>query len=283
MSNNERHVNTPPQADWTSRELTANNIDIRDTDEAEFFGAPLAVLEAGNDSLEKRGIHKPGEDVPESESDTTVALLQRLDSTVRSIGGEDVVMDSLAADLLLALGCETDDTVVRTRERLWLTMCGQQVALTVDVCLVDANSEILLLVQGSALTRSATSDPEAHVVACAIAAFQLNSRKRERESSEEALYIWCVPAIVMIGAFPVFYKIKVTKDLDLGVRIGRYPIRTTVVQRYTPDVPSRDIVQGEGGMKLLEDGKIVLRWYRAFRRFVLQPSACAIQPGVLAK
>jgi len=82
--------------------------------------------------------------------------------------------DDFVAELLRAMGYETEDTVVRTQQNILLTMGGEMVFNKTDVCLLDVNSEILLLVQEDK-THINPSDPEAQLIAEAIGAFQENN------------------------------------------------------------------------------------------------------------
>jgi len=79
--------------------------------------------------------------------------------------------DDFVAELLRAMGYETEDTVVRTQQNILLTMGGKMVFNKTDVCLLDVNSEIPLLVQEDK-THINPSDPEAQLIAKAIGAFQ---------------------------------------------------------------------------------------------------------------
>jgi hypothetical protein len=68
----------------------------------------------------------------------------------------------------------------------------------------------------------------------------------------------------MVGTFPRFYKIKVTMELDMAIRFGQYPTTRTVVHRHTPRILRRR----SGGMRPLDNRKVVLQCYEAFRRIV---------------
>ncbi|KAM6496615.1 hypothetical protein JOM56_007088 [Amanita muscaria] len=64
-----------------------------------------------------------------------------------------------------------------------------------------------------------------------------------------------IPGIMMVGAFPIFYKIAVAADLDdRCVWFGQYPTTHTVVYRHTPRVPRRR----SDGMRPLDSRKLVL-------------------------
>ncbi len=73
------------------------------------------------------------------------------------------------------------------------------------------------------------------------------------------------PAITLRGTFPMFYKIKVTNQLSEAVVIGAYPPSQTTVYRHTPRLPRRY----SGGTVLVESRAVILRYYEAFKAFVL--------------
>jgi len=79
-----------------------------------------------------------------------------------------------------------------------------------------------------------------------------------------------IPGITMVGIFPTFYNVKVTAE-DHSVRFGQYPKTQTVVYCHTPRVPKRR----SDGMRPLDNRKLVLRCYEAFKKFVYTP------PGTL--
>jgi len=70
----------------------------------------------------------------------------------------------------------------------------------------------------------------------------------------------------MIGTFPRFYKIKITEELDQGVRFAHYPAMKTVIERHTPRVPRRR----SDGMRSLDNRVKILQCYEAFMKVVHQ-------------
>ncbi len=135
-----------------------------------------------------------------------------------------------------------------------------------DVCLVDDTTGVLLVVEEDKWYLRLTEGPEVQVIAEAIAAFQENNIERARKSLEplkEALIF----GITMSHSSPKFYKIKVTEELDYALRHGLYPPTTTFVYRHTPRLP----LCGLGyGMRTLENRKVMLQCFEAFKRFVFQ-------------
>jgi hypothetical protein len=147
-------------------------------------------------------------------------------------------------------------------------MCRQQVYTKTDVCIMDINSELLLLVQEDK-SHINLADPAPQLVAEAIAAFQANNLNRVNNLLVDPLPKQVFPGITMVGTFPRFYKIEVTTDLDMCIRGGTYPTTTTTVERHTPRVPRRH----SDGMRPLDNRIHVLRCYEGFKQFVLQESS----------
>jgi hypothetical protein len=243
-------------SDWTSNELVAYHIAVQEQEQAQFFGGPLPE-QAGPVGFIEHEDRVQGLDAP------SLSLIKRLDLAMKILEGEESAVDDFAAELLRVMGYEKDETVVRTRKSIRLHMCGEIVFAKTDVCLMDASSEILLLVQEDK-THINPSDPEAQLMAEAIAAFQENNTKRVNDLFLEPLEMQVIPGITMVGTFPRFYKIKVTADLDQCIRFGQYPETQTVVYRHTPRVPRRR----SDGMRPLDNRKLVLRCYEAFKKFV---------------
>lgn len=242
---------------WTTNELEAYNISIVEQDQRTFFGGSLPPYAGPAGFIEH-------EDRVQGLDAASLALIKRLDLAMELIEGEESAVDDFAAEIFRALGYETEQTVVRTRKNIRLLMCGEDVYAKTDVCLIDADSNILLLVQEDK-THMSASHPEPQLVAEAIAAFQRNNSIRVNKLFLEPLQTHVFPGITMVGTFPRFYKVNVTADLDQNIRYGTYPSTETIIYRHTPRVPRR---QSEG-MRPLMNRKLVLRCYEAFKRFVL--------------
>jgi len=246
------------ESDWTFNELETYRIAIQEQDQAQFFDGPLPEYTGPLGFVEHED-RVQGLDAP------SLSLIKRLVlATEIEEGGESAVAD-FVVELLRVMGYEKDHTLVRTRKSIRLLMCSEFVLATTDVCLMDvSSSEILLLVQEDKMHISTTSDPEAQLIANSIAAFQANNAIRVNHLFLEPLEKQVIPGITMVGTFPIFYKIEVTADLDRSVRFGQYPEAKTVVYRHTPRVQSRR----DDGMRPLDNRKLVLRCYEAFKKFV---------------
>ncbi|OBZ73493.1 hypothetical protein A0H81_06152 [Grifola frondosa] len=151
-------------------ELEAYNITIREQNQDAFFEGPLPPY-SGPAGFVQHEDRVPGLDA------TSLALIKRLDLAGKVMEGEESAVDDFSLELLRALGYETERTVVRTRKTIRFLMCGQAVSSKTDVCLLDPDTEILLLVQEDK-THIHPSNPEPQLIAGAIGAFQENNRRR---------------------------------------------------------------------------------------------------------
>jgi hypothetical protein len=243
--------------EWSTNELMAYNISIVERDQNTFFNGPLPAYTGPAGFVQY-------EDRVQGLDASSLALIKRLDLAMKVMDGEESAVDDFATELFRALGYETEQTVIRTRKNIRLSMCGQQVYAKTDVCVMDINSELLLLVQEDK-SHINPADPEPQLVAEAIAAFQANNLNRVNNLLVDPLPKQVFPGITMVGTFPRFYKIEVTTDLDMCIRGGTYPTTKTTVERHTPRVPRRR----SDGMRPLENRIHVLRCYEGFKQFVL--------------
>jgi hypothetical protein len=242
--------------DWTSNELVAYNIAIQEQGQDQFFGGPLPGYVGPIGFIRH-------EDRVQGLDPWSLSLIKRLDLAMKVMEGEESAVDDFAVELLRVMGYETDQMVVRTRKSIRLNMCGELVFAKTDGCLLDASSEILLFAQEDK-THINPSDPEAQLIAEAIGAFQENNAKRVNDHFLDPLEMQVIPGITMAGTFPRFYKVKVTAELDRSIRFGQYPATETIIYHHTPRVPRRR----SDGMRPLDNRKLVLRCYEAFKKFV---------------
>lgn len=111
---------------------------------------------------------------------STCRLFRYLDfSTHPSVGQESAIND-FAKEILRLLGFEERGTLLRSRYLIPFMICGDdRRSAQADLCLVRGSSSILLVIQDDKTTISA-KNPEAQIVAGAIAAFQYNNGMRSR-------------------------------------------------------------------------------------------------------
>ncbi|KAI9462698.1 hypothetical protein HD554DRAFT_2126322, partial [Boletus coccyginus] len=112
-------------------------------------------------------------------------------------------------------------------------MCGEPVYATTDVCVLDANSEMLLLVQ-EVKTQLILRIPSPQLIAEAIATFQSNNTKRVDDLFLNPLQSVVLSGISLAGTFSRFYKMRVTADCVWhgDCRVPPHTPRTKTSQRW---------------------------------------------------
>jgi len=210
---------------WSRSELIAYNITIDNATPGEFFhhGADPSL-----DHLDPAILNSlPGSD-DSSLPEDVAEYLAYLDLATNAT--QESAVDDFALHTLRLLGFNERKTLFRTRFIIPLTICGDpnRTAET-DVCLLHYPSFVLLvLVEDKTLYNK--GDPEAQVVAEAIAAFQYNNTKRGNKGLP-LLDSMTIPCITMSGTRPTFYLVPVTQDLSDAVILGQYPATTTHVSK----------------------------------------------------
>lgn len=126
---------------------------------------------------------------------------------------------------------------------------------------IGDDDEVLLLLDAE---REILGNTEPQLVAQTIAAYAANNKVRAASPDLPPLADATLPAILMQGTVPTFYKIPVTAELCAAVQQGAYPALETRVLRYAPVLPSLH----EPGMRLLENRVEILACLEAFKRFV---------------
>ena len=245
---------------WTWNELAAYNITVEYQNAATFFGThnlpqPATINPAVLTAT----------DPDDAADDSVYELLRTMDLAMSPAPAEESAVDDFAVLLLRALGYSTRGRVSRTRKDIPLVICGENRYTKTDVCIIDQN-QILLLVQEDKRHMD-NSDPEPQLIAEAIAAFAENNRTRQQTLNQLPLESKVMAGITMKGTAPIFHKIKVTAALVTSVGGGVYPRVATTVYAHVPDVPRPNRRWSEG-MKPLDNRRIILSCYEAFKQFV---------------
>jgi hypothetical protein len=168
-------------------------------------------------------------------NDSNYKFVRYMDLAVDPVPAEEFAVDDFAVCLLTLLGYVPRTRMTRTRADMPLTICGKQCHAKTDVCVVDED-DILLLVQQDKRHKE-RKDPEPHLIAEVIAAFQANNTRRTRVLDQDAIDAKVMPGITSVGSSPTFYKIPVTKDLAQAVALGRFPATPTAMYAHLPAVP----------------------------------------------
>ena len=175
-------------------------------------------------------------------SDQVYNILQYLDIASRANSGGELVVDDCVKEILRALGYESRGIILRTRRDIPqsanIMAYGDATQPTAtDVCLFQDSSTILMLVQGGNADAD-SSDPEPQLIAKAITAYQRNNRIRA-QLGETPLDFMNIPCIIMAGARPIFYLVRVTKELSDAVTTRQWPYTRTVVEKCVVQSNSR--------------------------------------------
>ncbi|KAG7091408.1 hypothetical protein E1B28_010445 [Marasmius oreades] len=159
--------------DWSNYELKAYNITFAFHAPDKFFPTPDPSLDLVDPAIlisPSHVINNP------ALSDVAVEYLSYLRRTRLM---EDSFVIDFTAKTLKLLGYNERCTTIATHYNIPLTIAGDgKCAAPADVCLIhNSNFVLLVLIEDSFLTLR--NDSAAQVIAAAIAAFQLNSGKRE--------------------------------------------------------------------------------------------------------
>jgi len=230
-------IRSPKSAnDWTYNELRAYHIVVRDENAASFFGVDtLPEPNCPRDFLSELT------STPNTDPVTDDLIWNMEDASADSELGEGPV-DMFARSLFVALGFTSKAVHPSVRRPLQLMIGGQPRSAQVDVCLVHDRMVLLLVQEDKAEGKAPVSESDTVVV----------------------------PAILMIGTYPVFYKIPVGMELDASVVSLAYPTSETEVTRCAPEVP-RPGRRYRDGMYPLDSRAAILRYFEAFRRHVFIP------------
>jgi hypothetical protein len=254
--------------DWTIADLAAYNIRVEFQDATTFFGVPhLPDPVLTSDDVLK------ATDFNQATTDDGFAFLFGL-SLVMSPDAkrnEETALHDFVRALFHSCGYTGTASRRFTRTKMDIrseTWDGGKDA-KVDACIVDDKKETILVVQENKWRFDYDlSDPEPQVIAKAITAF---------DNDNVWQWVTILPSppcefklmtgITFTGTFPTFYKIPVSKDLVSVVNRGQYPGQETVVHAHIPVVPRRDLRWSEG-MMALDNRKIILSCFEAFKKFV---------------
>jgi len=111
-------------------------------------------------------------DAAQAANDWNAELLNLLDMAMSAV-------DDFAAGFFRALGYAKHNRVARTRRDLSLLICGEFRHAQTDVCIVDRDhNDILLVQEDKRFEEGEGGDPQAQLIAEAIAAFGINNEQR---------------------------------------------------------------------------------------------------------
>jgi hypothetical protein len=240
---------------WTDHDLAAYNIQLVEQSLENFFNIQqLPLIPSALDAFSTT------EDRSTATDDDTNKLIHYLSIAQIPRFPQALAVEVFIEKLLDKLGYASVRRLMTIRQTLPLRICGSTCSAQTGISIFDED-QLLLMVVDNATGKQNYS--EAPVIAAAIAAFQRNNRTR-KDLHRPLLDEMTIPAITMCGTFPMFYRIKVTTPLNDAVQGGTFPATATIAYRHIPSVPRRFSY----GMKPLDNRRVLLQYFEAFRQFV---------------
>ncbi|KAI6013057.1 hypothetical protein PISMIDRAFT_118585 [Pisolithus microcarpus 441] len=252
--------NAKSSNDWTVNELDAYNISIVSEDCVTFFGTDILPLpDHHHDLINKLTAN-------EMEDDDSYLAARYMDLATNRVPDEESAVVDFVMQLLHTMGYATRAAHrdLRSRKAIDFFICGEWKDAKADVCVMDGY-KVLLVVQEDKCHMQVV-DPNAQLVAAAIAAVQNNNRMRSIVGSD-VLDFKEMAGIVMIDTHPTFFKIPVTKELIQAVQRGQFPSTPTVVSMHLPTLP-RPAECVREGMRPLDNRRIIIACFEVFKQFV---------------
>jgi len=218
--------------EWTTNDLVAYNITIESQDVPTFFGQPeLPQLAVHPELLTTQFVtHAIMMDKE------CFRVLRYMDLAMDIVPEEESAVVDFTKQLLQTIGYCSRGRILRSRKDIPLCICGMWTHAKTDVCIMDQDDDILLLVQEDK-HHLVVGDPMPQLIAEAIGAVQMNNIRRKTALNLPPLEFRLMAGITMIGTFPTFFKIPVTSELLQAIELGNYPVMPTIVAMHVPDIP----------------------------------------------
>lgn len=246
-------------SDWAYSDLNAYNVKTHELDASSFFGHMPAALPPGADEF------CTARDWRLVQNEDVFVPLRLLEHARGAAGVHESAVDDFAMALFRVVGYVSQAWVARSRMPIPLTICGETRSAQADVCLLNDRCIILLVQEDKRYLSDAPPEPQ--LIAEAVAAFQQNNAIRRYKLGVPELEEEVMPGIIMVGAFPVFYKITVTRELADCVASGRFPQSETHVLSCSPSnngVPLDRTL----GMADLGCREVALKYFESFKQFI---------------
>ena len=257
--------------DWTSADLAAFNITVQDQDQDSFFDGPLPEYSGFPGFLETEDIIIPWEISHSLATDVEAAREEMYAEPTAAEWTFNSFLGSLLDFMKYYDRLRTRHpahTVMRKGEPVRLVVRNETASTIANIEVYHDASNLTMLILQHSQTIIRRSDPEAHLIASAIGAFQQNERITKVDL-EQRVILGITTAEQFI---PTFYKIKVTAELDCAVRLGVKPAKQTIVYRHKAQFPKPD----EDAMTLENRRRMVL-YLEGFRN-LLEAQCCDSWP-----
>lgn len=255
-----------PVDEWSSDDLDSYNIKLEYQDAARFFD-----LEPGQ-SLPDPKVIEPElltiRDAWRTTNDDSYTILRLLKLANIYTEEEETAVVDFTFSLFRQIGylSKPHKRFARTRKRIGILIAGEEKKSVIDLALIDEGENMVLVAQEDrrAIDKHA-ADPCAQIIAAAIATVNARNVRRKDVGLAPVTSI-TIPAIVMHGTAPTFYKIPVTNKLVRAIAAGEYPSEETIIPVHIPAVPRRDRRLQEG-MEPLENRIPTFQCFEAFKKF----------------
>jgi hypothetical protein len=242
--------------EWVQNDLASYNIHVHSQTDAKFFGPNKDTCIAHIDP----DLVSATKNSEETVSDSTHRILHYLVMTTKSFARDQSALNDFAREMMHIEGYEERGNLLRSGYSIPFTVAGEANLQTqTALALLHRTSTILLLVRVET-REGAAHNPEAQIIAGAIAAFQTNNRNRKELGLKE-LDQMAIPCITMIGTRPIFYVVPVTDRLSEAVATGQFPRHRTEVPKFVVPMPNRKVAEG---MEEPQSRKAALEYLHAF-------------------
>ena len=256
--------------DWTSADLAAFNIVVQYQDQDTFFDGPLPDYSGFPGFIEKEEIVIPrnlsfiplGHSVERARKDMDASPFEAqpsFDALLRSLLMFMKYYDSQSHP---AHSFITTSSQIRMIVRNEFAVTIANVGVEHGFSKAVPYPKLTLLILQHNKSPIKVSDPEAHLIATAIGAFQKNKKAKLGTELEEQVVLGITTAEQII---PTFYKIKVTSELDRAVRLGEKPKTQTVVWRHKARVP-----KPYDDIMTLENRRRIVLYLEGFKKNLLE-------------
>jgi hypothetical protein len=101
--------------------------------------------------------------------------------------------------------------------------------------------------------------------------YQNNLERKHKGLHWQVLQSKYIPAIMMMGTAPIFYRIPVTTALLQALTTASYPEEETTVLKFIPPVSDQQRYRTDG-MRPLDNRRIILQCLEAFKAVIVCPS-----------
>ncbi|KAI9570713.1 hypothetical protein HD554DRAFT_2214926 [Boletus coccyginus] len=222
---------------WGPCELHAFNIHIVHEQPEQFFGHPLPPLETLDipPAILNNQKEPPGCTRAETE------FFAHLEDATLYHPDECSFMNDFTAALLKLMKYDEQEQehIIHSYDKIPFDMCGRQVTAKVDTCVMEwKRSRYILPIQRDQGHLSwSPGEPDAQLIAAAVAAFQVNNKSKFHMNVTPIPWAE-IPGIVMASTgAPQLYKIPVTHELNEAIVFGWYLTEKTIVKRLVLPEP----------------------------------------------